>query len=488
MINSQSSHEYGSSTPWPIIKSHDVVLSALHQRQALDIANHLKAKNGEPANQSNIEGVSTGWEAGPTLYLEDHRGVDLVSEQSAKLFEYRMLGLANDGDAYLISRHSDKAFEDYIQDSVRAGSVKIIKLDKREMIGSSSLSAACKGSVEALDYIVASARKAGGINIAPYQVTRDVWALAHKIAEASKCPVRVTGPNPSLSERANDKTWFTELAQMLLGSDAVPVSFTTYCLASTATTIRRLAKEHRKLVIKIPTSAGGLGNIVLMSEELRGLNIRALREFLAEKLWLKGWVTGKPLLVGVWDDHVISSPSVQIWIPDMEQGCPIIEGVFEQVVKGPTGAFVGASRSTLDPIMQTRMTSEAMRIALVLQHLGYYGRLSLDTVLMELPTGEMEIHWIEANARWGGVSIPMTIGNKIMNEDKPVSVLVLQNLREPGNSASLKETFSKMDVPELCSQTILKKGFVELLPSSENLQLIAAFGFDEAEQERLRSS
>ena len=486
-MRSLTAGKFEISTPWPIVKSHDVALSALHSRQAIEVANHIRSENGDLAASLNVEAVSTGWEGGPTLYLEDHRGVDLVSEASAKLFEYRMLGLAGDGDAYLISRPSDETFENYIRASLNSGPVKIIKIEKSEMIGNASLSAACLRSSRALDHIIRSTISAGSLNIAPYQVTKDVWALAHKIAKISKCPIRVTGPNPFLSEKANDKTWFNDLAEMLLGSDAVPISYTKYCLASTAVTINRLAKKHRRLVIKIPTSAGGLGNMVLMSKELRGHNTEALREFLSEKLSVKGWTTGKPLLVGVWDDHVIGSPSVQIWVPDAKHGMPIIEGVYEQLVEGPTGAFVGATRSVLELGLQTLITYDAMRIALVLQNLGYFGRLSLDTVLLGLPNGKMKVHWIEANARWGGVSIPMTIGNKIMPNGAPVSVLVMQNLRKSEGGHNLEETLLNMGVPELDSGENPKKSFIRLLPSSEKLELIAAFGLEDAELNRLRS-
>jgi len=180
-VRSLTAGKFEISTPWPIVKSHDVALSALYSRQAIEVANHIRSENGDLAASLNVEAVSTGWEGGPTLYLEDHRGVDLVSEASAKLFEYRMLGLAGDGDAYLISRPSDETFENYIRASLNSGPVKIIKIEKSEMIGNASLSAACLRSSRALDHIIRSTISAGSLNIAPYQVTKDVWALAHKM-------------------------------------------------------------------------------------------------------------------------------------------------------------------------------------------------------------------------------------------------------------------------------------------------------------------
>ena len=135
-----------------------------------------------------------GWQAGPTLYLEDHRGVDLVSERSAKAFEYRMLGLANDRDAYLLSGDSDKLFEKHFQLTIGLGAPKVLDLEMGDNSEARGLAAACIASSSVLEPLVNMTRMAGCLNIMPYQVTEDVWSLGQKIGVLSRCPVKIAGP------------------------------------------------------------------------------------------------------------------------------------------------------------------------------------------------------------------------------------------------------------------------------------------------------
>src|SRR5947209_13015601 len=43
----------------------------------------------------------------------------------------------------------------------------------------------------------------------------------------------------------------------------------------------------------------------------------------------RGWAF--PLVAGAWDDPVVDSPSVQLWVPPAGDGLPVVEGVFSQV-------------------------------------------------------------------------------------------------------------------------------------------------------------
>lgn len=470
--------------PWPIVRSHSVKLTSAQGLKAIAVATALRLEYPQidfPDNSTSA--VSIGWRPGPTLYLEDHRGVDLVSETSAKAFEYRMLGLAGDGDAYLLSRNSDAAFETNLSDKIGLGEPQFINLDLGENPAADRLASACLKSEDAIAHLVKIARKAGRFNIAPYQVTDDVWALGVHIAGVSGCPVNIVGPNPKLSELANDKLWFTGLVDRLLGPKAIPQTFAGYNCVTAARHIYDLAKSHKKLVVKIPTSAGGLGNMTFLSKDTRNLSLTDVYQLLHEKLQDMAWSIGDPLLIGVWDDHVVSSPSVQLWIPASPEGSPVIEGIFAQAVKGNGGAFVGAQRTSLPKVLTQQITHEAMQIARVFQCLGYYGRLSLDTVLIDPPGSPSKIHWIEANARWGGVSIPMTIGNKITGRQKPSPILILQQMRKNDGQTPLSKKLTELGVSEISLPENNLKGFVRLLPRSEPLELIAAYGMDQAETE-----
>jgi len=59
------------------------------------------------------------------------------------------------------------------------------------------------------------------------------------------------------------------------------------------------------------------------------------------------------------------------------------------------------------------LASEGTRLAVLLQELGYFGRCSFDAVISGPDLDNAELHWIECNGRWGGVSLPMTLANRL---------------------------------------------------------------------------
>ena len=65
-----------------------------------------------------------------------------------------------------------------------------------------------------------------------------------------------------------------------------------------------------------------------------------------------------------------------------------------------------------------------MQFALLFQKLRFFGRCSLDCVLTGADQGEQRVHWIECNGRWGGVSIPMTLANRLKPGEDPGLVIV----------------------------------------------------------------
>lgn len=54
-----------------------------------------------------------------------------------------------------------------------------------------------------------------------------------------------------------------------------------------------------------------------------------------------------PLLISVWDCPVLVSPSVQLWVRLPEEGPPIVQGIFDQTIRGIEGEFCGAQPSEL---------------------------------------------------------------------------------------------------------------------------------------------
>src|SRR5581483_1555853 len=148
----------------------------------------------------------------------------------------------------------------------------------------------------------------------------------------------------------------------------------------------------------------------------------------------RGWTF--PLLAGAWDDPVVDSPSVQLWVPPLADGLPVVEGVFSQVLKGARGTFVGAAPTWLPAGWQRRLAGEAACLARLFQELGYVGRCSFDAVLAGPDLDSSAVHWVDANGRWGGVSIALTAANRLAGDwqRRPFVIVQRSRLRMPPRS------------------------------------------------------
>jgi hypothetical protein len=263
------------------------------------------------------------------------------------------------------------------------------------------------------------ARRAGRFGIVPFLGSESIWRLASAIAARSGEPVWVAAPGPRLSRRVNDKLWFSERVIELLGRQALPYTYRVYGPEALARRIALLVRSHEFVCIKVPEGAGGAGNLIIEARQVSGMPLRPLWQCLLERLRGLGWRDRYPLLVAVWESPVVASPSVQLWIPHGNTGAPMVEGIFEQIVE--EGHFVGASSSTLPAAARQRIAEEAVYIACLFQELGYFGRCSLDTVLLD----SGDLLWIECNARWGGVSVPMTLVNRLLGDRQDRSFAIV---------------------------------------------------------------
>jgi hypothetical protein len=130
---------------------------------------------------------------------------------------------------------------------------------------------------------------------------------------------------------------------------------------------------------------------------------------------------------------VVDSPSVQLWVPPKDDGLPVVEGVFSQVLKGARCTFVGAAPTWLPEHWQQRLAGESVRLALLFQELGYVGRCSFDAVLAGHDLESAAVHWVDANGRWGGVSIALTAANRLVGDwqRRPFVIVQRSGLRMP---------------------------------------------------------
>ena len=110
------------------------------------------------------------------------------------------------------------------------------------------------------------------------------------------------------------------------------------------------------------------------------------------------------------------SPSVHLWVPSLEEGLPIVEGIFDQRLQGEGEEFTGAAPTHLPEGWCERLARDAVRLARLFQELGYFGRCSFDAILIGDDLESAQLHWIECNGRWSGVSLPMTLANRIFGD------------------------------------------------------------------------
>ena len=466
--------QQGQFAPWPMKPAIDIELSQ-ETRQRIEILANKQLRNFPRLNDTSIFGehVSAGYEEGPLLLLEDHRGIELMPDDRVASHEYRMLALARDEDFLLISRPRIQSFEAYSREVFDRDGPHIIEVDRGDSRLRVPLAAACLNNEQALSRLATATASAGTLNICPYLSTGHDWLLAAEIARRSGCPVQICAPLPQLSRLVNDKLWFASHVKMVLGNDSVPPTYSVYGPAAAAAILSKLARSHARLVIKLPASAGSMGNLVLESEYVRSLASRELRDELLERLHAIGWRGRFPILIGVWEVAALASPSAQVWIPRAGQGVPMIEGIFGQILSGENQSFIGAAAIDLPQPLEARFYQEALEISYYFQCLGFFGRMSLDALLTGRDLNNATLHWIECNGRWGGVSIPMTAARNLPGIGSSAELLVMQRVFRDSNIAGF-ETLLK-NVSSWTYASDKGKGAVFLEPTDDFQQNVTFF-------------
>ena len=368
--------------------------------------------------------VSVGHDEGPALAIEDHDWITLFEQRGNAMYSYRAMWFAADGDVVAVGARRSAGFEQYCRALLGLREVEVIGVDDRRARESLALRCAAHGPL--LEAASSRARAAGRFNVVPYMGTGGVWRLAAAIAEHAGVPVSVAAPPPMLTRRVNDKSWFTACVDALLGGDAHPPAQAVFGSAVLALAVARRAARAARVVVKLPSSASAAGNCVLDASALRGSSLREVRERLLRDLHAAGWDGRYPLQVSDWEGPVVVSPSVQLWVPLPDTGPPLATGIFEQRSLGPASAFAGAEPSALPGRWRRRLLDEAGRIGALFQKLGYFGPCSLDAIIVGESLPQARLHWVECNGRFGGVSIPQLVANRLAGAGTPVPGFVIE--------------------------------------------------------------
>ena len=409
----------------PIIGDLSVEIDPSEQERLSDMA--LSLVEAEPALGNHhifAPGVSAGISSGPALFIEDHRRIALTLKGTPDLYDYRISMLAEDGDHLVIGGPYNEDFESYRQNVLGLGPLEVHRINTFSR-QDCSLAKICMEEQPLSEQLCDTARQSGSFTIFPYQGKGSIWALAGWIAKETGVPISVVSPPPELARLVNDKIWFAQRVIDVLGPQARPALYTAHGATALTSKVIALARKAEDIIIKHPRSSGSAGNFRIDVATCRTLGAKALHQHLLDLLHRGGWQEQYPLLIEVWDDQVISNPSIQFWIPEAADGLPVIEGLFEQLIEDRVGTFIGATPANLPEPWCQRFAGEAARLAFLFQQLGYYGRCSFDAVLFGKNYASAELHWIECNGRWGAVSIPMTLAGRLMKDEAKLPFIVI---------------------------------------------------------------
>ena len=425
--------------------------------------------------------VTSGLGPWPALVIEDHSSISLFETEGNLAYSYRALLLASAGDLVVVAAPSSKAFEDYCAGSLGLGRPEVLVLKPSNNVLSLAEMAAADAPL--FERLVERAGDAGGLGIVTYMGSADVWQLAGRISHAARVPVKVAAAPPALTRRVNDKLWFAKCVADLLGQQALPATAGAYGLATLVGRIIEMEDTHESLAIKLTRSASSAGNYLLDLKRIKGMSARGLYAWLEERFHALGWSGRFPVIVTSWERPVLSSPSVQLWLPERKHGPPIVEGIFDQIIVGDTAVFSGAEPSRLSEHLQQRLANEAAHIGLLFQYLGYFGRCSFDSILVGQSLDTAELLWVECNGRWGGVSIPMTLANRLLGDWRKVWPVVVEGYSMARPPRGLNSILSDLS-GELYDSTYQSEGAVILSPG----RLEAAQGYEFLVLDRTREA
>ncbi|MDJ0945142.1 MAG: hypothetical protein QNJ30_16860 [Kiloniellales bacterium] len=417
----------------PIVEQHRVELDGMQRARIEGLAVEIKERDPRLISTAAFgPRVSSGLGPGPNLVLEDHSSIALYNPEDDRRYTYRAMMLAGDGDVLALAADRNPAFESYCRDTLALGRVEV--RIPEACSPPVPLALRCLRDSRFLEGMARLADEHRGLNLLPYLGDGKAWALARAIARRSEAEVRVAAGPPGLTRCVNDKLWFEARVDDVLGRGALPEVRLANGPALLAYHVKSLAGRYASVAIKIPASASSTGNIVLESAEVAGRPLTPLREELCSLLTRTGWRGDFPLMVTAWEQPILASPSVQVWIPHSSENLPIIEGIFEQNLAGRKRVFVGASPCELSSTVRRQLATETLQLAYLLQCLGYFGRCSFDAILLNDGKTGSRTHWVECNGRWGGVSIPMTLINRILGnwQRRPFVIAQRSHLRARG--------------------------------------------------------
>ncbi len=281
----------------------------------------------------------------------------------------------------------------------------------------------------------------------PYMGNQSAWQLADRLQKNLSRNVCVAAPLPELCDRTNNKVWFTYAVQRVLGTEAALPGIGCDSAAKAAQAMKNVAQNWSHVTLKLADSASGMGTGIFSQDELLSSSLPDLEEQVAQWLVAKDWNPNHslPVLVEPWLREVLGSPSIQLWLPPLGLGSPVVEGIYDQLFyPNNPHIFLGSIPSQLPQRWIQTLSETGATLGRLFQHLGYMGRCSFDTLLSGPDLEHATLHYVECNGRWGGTSTPMTLMNRIFGDyrTRPYIAKDFDDERLKGTSfAQFVETF-----------------------------------------------
>jgi hypothetical protein len=403
-------------TRLPIVEHFPATASREQQNRVAALAEQLKRERPELAVDEQFHPVlCTQIDDAPTLHLDDLSGIPYLDRAYAVTFlQDRARLRAGDGDLVAGCGAAHDRFERYCRQNLGLGAPTWLRPSPADL--PLRLASACWAD-RAVRRTLVHALRSGELHyLHPHMGNFSVWELAALLQRTSRRPLKVIAPPPGVTEWVNDKLAFAETVGRLFGRHLTPRTEEATNFTTLAQRVRELAAGASCIGLKLPDSAGGGGNVVVDADVFRRRSLHATAQELKKLLAPLAWNGQCHLLVGSWETDVVSAPSAQLWIPTLSDGPPIVEGLYEQIIVGREGIFVGNRPATaLGPIGQ-EIAQRCWLLGSLYQRLGYVGRCSFDMILVGEGLSRSHLQFVECNGRWGGTSIPMTLMNRIFGD------------------------------------------------------------------------
>ncbi len=346
------------------------------------------------------------------IHLDDFAAIPFLDGVSGvEHYQHRARLRARGGDLYVASTPVSPGYERYCRDVLGLGAVELLAVDPGD--DRLAIARACVTNRALLDRVGTLARGCGLV-VEPFLGTEAIWDLAAAVAADTGARVRVLAPPPPVTWIANDKANFEDLVTAVLGPGFLPESRRSASAEALARELLELSETAPSVALKRLRCASAMGNEVFESAAIRRLGFPGVLDIVRGFLERTGWEGDEDVLAVCWE-RATSSPSTQWWLPPPGGGEPTLGGVYEQILAGEEGVFVGSRPSGLAAEVEERIVSQSGQLAVALQRLGYVGRCSFDHLVLP----DDRVVFTECNGRWGGTSTPMNLVDRLYSGGRP---------------------------------------------------------------------